>query len=178
MSKQAALSLIEESRNDRDLFAQLETAEGSAKVIEIGKARGYEFTEEELISAMHDEQLSFAGEQPELDKSAINFVKEFSENESWKQELEAINTPGDLVRYAESKGYEFTEANIVAVIEECQKVNSQEDELSEEALESVAGGVEPITMAIGAAATAAGTVIGKAIGTQLSRKPKFKIKKW
>lgn len=180
MSKQAALNLINESRNNQELFAQLEAAEGSSEVIEIGRARGYEFSEGDLLAAMHDEQLSFADEKAELDESAVNFIKEVGDNELWKQELENINTPGDLVRYAESKGYEFTEANIIAVLEECQKINSQEGELSEEALESVAGG-EPLSAGaafIGAAAAGAGAVVGKAIGEQLSRTPKFKLKKW
>ena len=123
------------------MLARLEAAEGSEAVIKIAQERGYEFTEDELILVMQEEQLSFSGQPAEFNESALKFMKEVDNNQAWKKELEAINTPDDIVRYAADKGYEFTEKDLVAVIQEQQQETSVEGEISDEVLESVAGGL-------------------------------------
>ena len=141
MSKEAVKNLIKESQSDTQLLARLEAAEGSEAVIKIAQERGYEFTEDELILVMQEEQLSFSGQPAEFNESALKFMKEVDNNQAWKKELEAINTPDDIVRYAADKGYEFTEKDLVAVIQEQQQETSVEGEISDEVLESVAGGL-------------------------------------
>ena len=140
MTKQAVQNLIRESQSDEQLMAQLEAAEGSEAVLEIAKERGYEFTEAELISVMQEQQLDCDNEPIEISETAFNFVKEVGNNETWKEELETINTPADIVRYAADKGYEFTEEDIVSVMEHQRELAFLESELSEEALEAIAGG--------------------------------------
>ena len=140
MTKEAVQNLIKDSQSNEQLMAQLEAAEGSKAVLEIAKERGYEFTEEELISVMQEQQLGCYSEPVEMNEIAFNFVKEVGNNEIWKEELEAIQTPADIVRYAADKGYEFSEEDIISVMEHQQQLASQESELSEEALEAIAGG--------------------------------------
>ena len=142
MTKEAVQNLIKDSQYDEQLMVQLEAAEGSEAVLEIAKERGYEFTEEELISVMQEQQFDRDNEPVKINETAFNFVKEVSNNETWKEELEAINTPADIVRYAADKGYEFTEEDIISVMEHQQQLASKESELSEEALEAIAGGGE------------------------------------
>ena len=147
MSKQAVLNLIEESKSDESLLAQLESAEGPQTILEIAKSKGYEFTEDELLSVMQEQQLSFADEQEpvELNNVALNFIKEVGNNQAWKEDLESINTPADIVRYAADKGYEFSEDEVITIIEHQQELASQEGELTEDALEAVAGGAARIS---------------------------------
>lgn len=140
MSKEAVQNLIEQSKCDEQLLAQLQAAPGPEAVLAIASERGYEFTEEELISVMQEQQLSFDDEPVEINETAFNFVKEVGNNDAWKKELETINTPADIVRYAADKGYEFSEEDIVNVIQHQQDMASTEGELSEDALEAIAGG--------------------------------------
>ena len=145
MSKQAVFNLIEESKADNNLLSQLKAAEDSSTILEIGKYKGYDFTEDELLSVMQEQQLSFANQPVELDEAALNFIKEVGNNQIWREDLESINTPADIVRYAAQKGYEFSEESIVAVMEHQQELTSQEGELSEDALEAIAGGCTQTT---------------------------------
>ena len=73
MSKEAVKNLIKESQSDAQLLTQLETAEGSEAVIQIAQERGYQFTEEELILVMQEQQELASGES-ELSEEALEAV--------------------------------------------------------------------------------------------------------
>ena len=73
MSKEAVKNLIKESQSDTQLLARLEAAEGSEAVIKIAQARGYEFTEDELILVMQEQQ-ELTSEESELSEEALEAV--------------------------------------------------------------------------------------------------------
>ena len=65
MSIESARTMIETAENDTALQKQLQTAEGPEAVLAIASEKGYEFTEEELLSVMQEKQLSFGTELSE-----------------------------------------------------------------------------------------------------------------
>ncbi|NEO92958.1 MAG: Nif11-like leader peptide family natural product precursor, partial [Moorea sp. SIO3G5] len=70
MSRESVLALIKASETDQALKAQLESAEGPATVLEIAASKGYNFTEEELLAVMQEQQLGFAEAPVELSENA------------------------------------------------------------------------------------------------------------
>ncbi|MGJ5676696.1 MAG: Nif11-like leader peptide family natural product precursor [Nostochopsis sp.] len=74
MSKEAVLSLIQEAQTNQELLQQLEAATGTTRVLEIGSAKNYEFNEEELLAVMQEQQLNFAGQEPELSEEELESV--------------------------------------------------------------------------------------------------------
>ena len=65
MSIESVYTMIETAENDAGLQKQLQTAEGPEAVLTIASQKGYEFTEEELLSVMQEKQLSFGSELSE-----------------------------------------------------------------------------------------------------------------
>lgn len=63
MSKEAAIQLIKVAENDPTLLEQLKCAKEPETVLEIARAKGYEFTHEELIEVMQEKQLSFTSDE-------------------------------------------------------------------------------------------------------------------
>ena len=65
MSQESVRKMLETAENDAALRQQLQTAEGPEAVLAIASQKGYEFTEEELLSVMQEKQLSFGSELSE-----------------------------------------------------------------------------------------------------------------
>jgi predicted ribosomally synthesized peptide with nif11-like leader len=65
MSIESVRSMIETSKTDATLRQQLQAAEGPEAILTIASEKGYEFTEEELLSVMQEKQLSFGEELSE-----------------------------------------------------------------------------------------------------------------
>ena len=65
MSIESVRSMIETSKTDATLRQQLQAAEGPEVILTIASEKGYEFTEEELLSVMQEKQLSFGEELSE-----------------------------------------------------------------------------------------------------------------
>jgi predicted ribosomally synthesized peptide with nif11-like leader len=74
MSKEAVLSLIKEAQSNQELLEQLQAATGTARVLEIASAKNYDFNEEELLAVMQEQQLRFAGQEPELSEEQLELV--------------------------------------------------------------------------------------------------------
>ena len=73
MSKEAVIQLIESAESDNELRNKLSSASGAESVITIASARGYQFTESELLEVMQEKQLSFA-EDDELSEEQLEAV--------------------------------------------------------------------------------------------------------
>ncbi len=65
MSIESVHAMIETAEKDGALYEQLQTAEGPEAILAIASNKGYEFTEEELLSVMQEKQLSFGEELSE-----------------------------------------------------------------------------------------------------------------
>ena len=63
MSIESVRTMIETSKTDAALRQQLDAAEGPEAVLTIASEKGYEFTQEELLTVMQEKQLSFEGEE-------------------------------------------------------------------------------------------------------------------
>lgn len=65
MSIQSVHTMIEAAENNVTFQKLLQTAEGPEAILEIASNKGYDFTEEELLSVMQEKQLSFGTELSE-----------------------------------------------------------------------------------------------------------------
>ena len=65
MSIESVRTMIETSKTDAGLRQQLNAAEGPEEVLASASEKGYEFTQEELLSVMQEKQLSFGEELSE-----------------------------------------------------------------------------------------------------------------
>ncbi|NEP34045.1 Nif11-like leader peptide family RiPP precursor [Moorena sp. SIO3B2] len=135
MSRESVLALIKAAEADQSLKAQLESAEGSEQVLEIAASQGYNFTEEELLTVMQEQQLEFATPPVELSEHAKALMKEVEANETLRQQFESAGSLADMVKIAIDQGYQVTEEEVEAGLTYFE----QEGELSDAELEAVAG---------------------------------------
>jgi predicted ribosomally synthesized peptide with nif11-like leader len=139
-----------------------------------GRTLGYEFTPNEIKDSMANTQQAIkskwqnAATKQQLSNGAKQFIT-FSnladtDAEIAKRIAELSKNPQGLIAYGKEKGYDFNEKDIKEV---ANKLLEQEDELSDEELEMVAGGTTAlfIIMLVGGvgalsagAAAAVGTV--------------------
>ncbi|NEO89338.1 MAG: Nif11-like leader peptide family natural product precursor [Moorea sp. SIO3G5] len=129
------MALIKASETDQALKAQLESAEGPATVLEIAANKGYDFTEEELLAVMQEQQLGFAEAPVELSENAKALMEAVKANETLRQQFESAGSVADMVKIAIDQGYQVTEGEVEAGLTSFE----QEGELSDAELEAVAG---------------------------------------
>ncbi|NEP00295.1 MAG: Nif11-like leader peptide family natural product precursor [Symploca sp. SIO2E9] len=72
--------------------------------------------------------------------SVLELIKSSQENQALQQRLEAADSPETIMKIGVEKGYNFTEEELLSVMQEIQQVAAEEGELSEDELEAVAGG--------------------------------------
>jgi len=73
-----------------------------------------------------------------MSKEAVRkFYEVLQSNKDLQDQVKAANSSGSVIDIAADKGYEFTELELEAVMQEAVAADG---ELSEEALEAVAGG--------------------------------------
>ncbi|NEQ87994.1 MAG: Nif11-like leader peptide family natural product precursor [Moorea sp. SIO2I5] len=135
MSRESVLALIKAAEADQSLKAQLESAEGPEQVLEIAASQGYNFTEEELLAVMQEQQLEFATPAVELSEHTKALLKEVEANETLRQQFESAGSVADMVKIAMDQGYQVTEEEVEAGLTYFE----QEGELSDAELEAVAG---------------------------------------
>ncbi|NEO11621.1 MULTISPECIES: Nif11-like leader peptide family RiPP precursor [unclassified Moorena] len=135
MSIESVLALLKASENDQSLKAQLESAEGPEQVIEIAASQGYNFTEEELLAVMQEQQLEFATPAVELSENAKALMKEVEANQTLRQQFESAGSLADMVKIAIDQGYQVTAEEVEVGLTYFE----QEGELSDAELEAVAG---------------------------------------
>ncbi|NEO89340.1 MAG: Nif11-like leader peptide family natural product precursor [Moorea sp. SIO3G5] len=160
MSRESVLALIKASENDQALKAQLESAEGPAIVLKIAASKGYDFTEEELLAVMQEQQLGFAEAPVELSENAKAFIEAVKANEVFRNKLQEAGGLADVVTIAMAEGFNVTEEDVESGFAYLQ----QEDELSDAQLQvSAAGFFVPVLvgLASGAASGAASTLVQK-----------------
>ncbi|WP_424099480.1 Nif11-like leader peptide family RiPP precursor [Moorena producens] len=135
MFRESVLALIKAAEADQSLKAQLESAEGPEQVLEIAASQGYNFTEEELLAVMQEQQLEFATPAVELSEHAKALMKEVEANETLRQQFESAGSLADMVKIAIDQGYQVTAEEVEAGLTYFE----QEGELSDAELEAVAG---------------------------------------
>ncbi|AOY84084.1 Nif11-like leader peptide family RiPP precursor [Moorena producens JHB] len=135
MSKESVLALIKAAEADQSLKAQLESAENPEQVLVIAASQGYNFTEEELLAVMQEQQLEFATPAVELSENAKALLKEVEANETLRQQFESAGSVADMVKIAMDQGYQVTAEEVEAGLTYFE----QEGELSDAELEAVAG---------------------------------------
>ncbi|WP_424099482.1 Nif11-like leader peptide family RiPP precursor [Moorena producens] len=135
MSRESVLALIKAAEADQSLKAQLESAEGPEQVLKIAASQGYNFTEEELLAVMQEQQLEFATPAVELSEHAKALMKEVEANETLRQQFESAGSLADMVKIAIDQGYQVTAEEVEAGLTYFE----QEGELSDAELEAVAG---------------------------------------
>lgn len=72
-------------------------------------------------------------------KSVVEFLNKLELEPALKQQLQTVKSTGDLMKMARSSGFRFTEKEIRAVIAQVK----DEETLSDEELDTVAGGLNP-----------------------------------
>ncbi|WP_424099478.1 Nif11-like leader peptide family RiPP precursor [Moorena producens] len=135
MFRESVLALIKAAEADQSLKAQLESAEGPEQVLKIAASQGYNFTEEELLAVMQEQQLEFATPAVELSEHAKALLKEVEVNETLRQQFESAGSVADMVKIAIDQGYQVTAEEVEAGLTYFE----QEGELSDAELEAVAG---------------------------------------
>ncbi|NEO03536.1 MAG: Nif11-like leader peptide family natural product precursor [Moorea sp. SIO3I7] len=158
MSRESVLALLKASETDQALKAQLESAEGPATVLEIAASKGYNFTEEELLAVMQEQQLGFAEAPVELSENAKALMEAVKANEVFRNKLQEAGSLADVVTIAMAEGFNVTEEDVESSLAYLQ----QEDELSDAQLEVLAAaGIVTTAVVGGIVSTAAGTVVKK-----------------
>ena len=142
MTKQSVNTFLQAAGTNPTLSKQIEAASEPAIVVQIAANNGYEFTEEELVNSLKEQQIEFAKEELNFSESAIALFEEAQENEALREQLDAAvnsaNTTAEVMRIAQEKGFTLTEEEITKFLQAQQE--PEDGELSEEALEAVAGG--------------------------------------
>ena len=77
-------------------------------------------------------------------EAVIEFIEAVEANPSLRQQLNSAESPEIAIAIAEEQGYQFTQAELLAVMQEKQLSFASEVELSEEQLEAVAGGKQSV----------------------------------
>ncbi len=102
MSIESARTMIETAENDTALQKQLQTAEGPEAILAIASEKGYDFTEEELLSVMQEKQLSFEEElsEDELESIAggIIRIEDRRRNDEVRRRNDEVRRRNDEVR--------------------------------------------------------------------------------
>ena len=84
------------------------------------------------------------------------FLTKVGEDQSLQAELtqalEGGNERQAVTKLGQSKGYEFSSEELMAEIQKRQAAAEQADQLSDDDLEEVAGGVTPATLAVASVA--------------------------
>ncbi len=137
MSRESVLALIKAAETDENLKAQLESAEGPATVLEIAASKGYDFTEEELLAVMQEQQLGFAEAPVELTENAKAFMEAVEANEVFRNKLQEAGSLADFVKIAMAEGFSVTEEEVESSLAYLE----QEGELSDAQLEIAAAGL-------------------------------------
>lgn len=75
-------------------------------------------------------------------QAAIEMIKIAQTDSILKEQLENAHESQEVVKIGSEKGYEFTEEELVIVMAEQSMLSSEELELSDSELESVAGGIK------------------------------------
>ncbi len=76
-----------------------------------------------------------------MSREAVIELIEFAESDpNLRKQLSSAQGPETVLKIAEKKGYQFTEAELIEVMQEKQLSFASSEELSEEQLESVVGG--------------------------------------
>lgn len=78
-------------------------------------------------------------------ESAKAFYSRMTKDEAFRTQLEQAASKEERQQILQAGGYEFTQEEWEAVTAEIQASNSTNNELKDEELEAVAGGVFPIT---------------------------------
>ncbi|NEO47716.1 MAG: Nif11-like leader peptide family natural product precursor [Moorea sp. SIO4A3] len=134
MSRESVLALLEAAETDQALKAQLESAEGPATVLEIAASKGYDFTEEELLAVMQEQQLGFPEAPVELSENAKALMEAVEANEVFRNKLQEAGSLADVVKIAIAEGFNVTEEDVESGLAYLQ----QEDELSDAQMEVLA----------------------------------------
>jgi predicted ribosomally synthesized peptide with nif11-like leader len=76
-----------------------------------------------------------------MSREAVIKLIESAENDpNLRKQLSSAQGPETVIKIAQEKGYQFTEAELIEVMQEKQLSFTSEEELSEEQLEAVVGG--------------------------------------
>ena len=73
-------------------------------------------------------------------QAVIEFIEAAEANPNLRKQLNSAEGAETVMAIAEEQGYQFTEAELLAVMQEKQLSFASDEELSEEQLESVVGG--------------------------------------
>ncbi len=73
-------------------------------------------------------------------EAVIKLIESAEINPNLKKQLYNADNPEIVLKIATQKGYQFSEAELIEVMQEKQLSFASEEELSEEQLESVVGG--------------------------------------
>jgi predicted ribosomally synthesized peptide with nif11-like leader len=148
-----------------------ELGNDNAAIAAYARELGYNFTPDELSDFKAKAQQLIGDKWRQLDEEAFtggakNFM-EFTklaetDNEIAKRVAELSGKPQGLIEFGKEKGFDFNAQDMKKV---AKKLMEQEEELSDEELESVAGGFTlSIVAVIGLVAGVGGLVGGAAVG--------------
>ena len=142
MTQQSVNNFLQAAEKNPTLSKQIEAASELDIVVQIAADNGYEFTEEEIINTLNEQQIEFAKKELNFGESAIALFEEAQKNEELREQLNvAVNsadTTAEVIRIAQKKGFTLTEEEINKFLQAQQE--PEDGELSEEILEAVAGG--------------------------------------
>ena len=134
---------------------------------------GYEITAEELtvFTGKAKQMLEIKWKEIEASNESLSGgAKQFmafsqladTDPEVAKKIAEASKSPQDMITYGKEKGFIFDEKDMEEV---AKKLMEQEEELSDEELEAVAGGTTLAVLFVISVMGAVGAVVGVAVGT-------------
>ncbi|NEO67745.1 MAG: Nif11-like leader peptide family natural product precursor [Moorea sp. SIO4G2] len=147
MSRESVLTLLKASETDQALKAQLESAEGPATVLEIAASKGYNFTEEELLAVMQEQQLGFAEAPVELSENAKALMEVVEANEVFRNKLQEAGSLADVVTIAMAEGFNVTEEDVesgLAYLEQHGELSDAQLELLSAAGIRISGRIGPV----------------------------------
>ena len=107
MSQQSVNDFLQATKDNSALANQVANASEPSVVVGIAADNGYEFTEEELVNALNEQQLEVAKEDLHFSESALALFEESLENDELRDRLNAaVNAPdttGEIIRIANEK---------------------------------------------------------------------------
>lgn len=87
MSQASVLEFVEVAKVDDTLRSQLEATTNPAQLKEIAAQKGYDFTEEEMITAFQEQGLLVITEEKSLSESELEAVAGAGPGDRWSGEL-------------------------------------------------------------------------------------------
>ena len=161
------------AKNKNGLEKVKELGNDYAALAEYARELGYDLSPDEIKHFLAGTQKEIESKWSNLDseQTLSDGAKQFmafskladADAETAKQIAELSKNPQDLIAYGKEKGFDFDEKDIKEVAKELME---QEEELSDEELESVAGGVTLfLAVAIIAGVVAVSAGVGAAVTT-------------